>query len=284
MPEFEGLASALGRSVPARRGGEATDRLRPTLPQNAPPRSLSATYGLAAFPFHTDGAHHRVPPRFVLMRLADGAASGTPTLLVDGYRSLIDAVDRKMLARETWLVHGGFGRTFYAPILDTARGLLRFDPGCMRHPAGTAPKGGGHLNAAARTGAAYSDRLDARRHVGRRQLANAPRSRSCSPIRYGPLPDPHSRGMTQPPDIWLEDALLRKARVYVERASSVEAGTGLEALWSLVALEFLARAALARIHPALLADPQDGVHLRRSGRFGGEVHGGRSMTTPVQHR
>ena len=67
--------------------------------------------------------------------------------------------------------------------------------------------------------------------------------------------------MTQPPDIWLEDALLRKARVYVERASSVEAGTGLEALWSLVALEFLARAAVARIHPALLADPQDGVHL-----------------------
>ena len=145
MPEFGGLASALGRSVPARRGGEATDRLRPTLPQNAAPRSLSATYGLAAFPFHTDGAHHRVPPRFVLMRLADGAASGTPTLLVDGYRSLIHAVDRKMLARETWLVRGGFGRTFYAPILDTARGLLRFDPGCMRHPAGTAPKGGGIL-------------------------------------------------------------------------------------------------------------------------------------------
>jgi len=41
----------------------------------------------------------------------------------------------------------------------------------------------------------------------------------------------------------------------------VEAGSGLEALWSLVALELLARAALARVHPALIADPQDGSHL-----------------------
>ena len=67
--------------------------------------------------------------------------------------------------------------------------------------------------------------------------------------------------MTEPPDIWSEGGLLSKARVYIERSSAVEAGSALEALWSLVAIELLARAALARVHPALIADPQEGSHL-----------------------
>lgn len=67
--------------------------------------------------------------------------------------------------------------------------------------------------------------------------------------------------MTTSPDLWSSDALLAKARVYVERASNVDAGSGLEALWSLLALELLARAAVARVHAALLADPQDGAQL-----------------------
>lgn len=67
--------------------------------------------------------------------------------------------------------------------------------------------------------------------------------------------------MTSTPDLWSKDALLSKARVYIERASNVDVGSGLEALWSLLALELLARAALANVHPALLADPQDGAHL-----------------------
>lgn len=74
--------------------------------------------------------------------------------------------------------------------------------------------------------------------------------------------------MTEPPDVWSEEALLRKARVYVERASAVNAGSSLEALWSLVALELLARASIARVHPALLADPQDGAHLLYAFGFG----------------
>jgi hypothetical protein len=67
--------------------------------------------------------------------------------------------------------------------------------------------------------------------------------------------------MTSLPDIWSEQALFSKALVYVQRASAVDADTGLEQLWSLMALELLARAAIARVHPALLADPQDGANL-----------------------
>jgi hypothetical protein len=74
--------------------------------------------------------------------------------------------------------------------------------------------------------------------------------------------------MTAAPHIWSEDALLRKARVYAERASDVETGTSLEQLWSLFAVELLARAAVARVHPVLLADPQDGAQLLHAFGFG----------------
>ncbi len=70
------------------------------------------------------------------------------------------------------------------------------------------------------------------------------------------------------PSLWSEDALLTKARVYVQRASDVETGSGLEQLFSLIGLELLARASLARVHPALLADPSDGPNLLFAFGFG----------------
>lgn len=61
--------------------------------------------------------------------------------------------------------------------------------------------------------------------------------------------------------IWSRDRLFIKARLYVQRAAEAEPGSGLEALWSLLGFEFLARAAIADVHPALLADPRDGEHI-----------------------
>lgn len=84
--------------------------------------------------------------------------------------------------------------------------------------------------------------------------------------------------MTSPPEIWSEEALLRKAQVYVERAAGVEQGSGLEQLWSLLALELLARAAVARVHPVLLADPQsEGPHLLYAFGYGEPRHPPKSV-------
>lgn len=82
-------------------------------------------------------ASHRVPPRYLILRLADGASSGTPTLVVDARPDMFDSDELKTLSRESWLVKGGLGRTFYAPILDPSRMLLRFDAACMVQPSGT---------------------------------------------------------------------------------------------------------------------------------------------------
>ena len=108
LEEFDALATRLGSSVSVRRNGPITDQLMPTPSDQAAPRSLSAIYGLGTFPFHTDAAHHRVPPRYVLMRLADGATSTTPTQLVDAEPGAFTLPDSKTLTRETWLVRGGF--------------------------------------------------------------------------------------------------------------------------------------------------------------------------------
>jgi hypothetical protein len=63
----------------------------------ATPNTYSGIYGLDRFPFHTDLAHWRRPPRYLLLRCATGYAD-VPTLLVDG-RTIIDAVTLDILAR-----------------------------------------------------------------------------------------------------------------------------------------------------------------------------------------
>ncbi|WP_228870796.1 hypothetical protein [Roseibium aggregatum] len=64
---------------------------------NAAPNSYSGIYGLDRFPFHSDLAHWRVPPRYLLLRCITGYAD-VPTLMIDG-NDVIDAVTLDILAR-----------------------------------------------------------------------------------------------------------------------------------------------------------------------------------------
>jgi alpha-ketoglutarate-dependent taurine dioxygenase len=92
--------------------------------EDARASTLSGRYGMAAFPWHTDGAHQTQPPRLSLMR--SRAPTGTPTLLLDAH-SLLALVPTlaDQLRRQTWLVDGG-ARPFYASIVDRA-GRVRFN-------------------------------------------------------------------------------------------------------------------------------------------------------------
>lgn len=63
----------------------------------AAPNSYSGIFGLNHFPFHTDLAHWRTPPRYLLLRCVKGYAD-IPTMLVDG-NDLIDAISLDLLAR-----------------------------------------------------------------------------------------------------------------------------------------------------------------------------------------
>ena len=56
--------------------------------------------------------------------------------------------------------------------------------------------------------------------------------------------------------VWDERELWQKAKVFADRASDADRESSAFPLWSILALELLARATLAHVHPALLADPQ----------------------------
>jgi hypothetical protein len=54
-----------------------TSQLRPYTAEAAPPRSLSAVYGLSAQPLHTDGAHLLEPPHILVLHSAKPTPTGT---------------------------------------------------------------------------------------------------------------------------------------------------------------------------------------------------------------
>ena len=57
--------------------------------------------------------------------------------------------------------------------------------------------------------------------------------------------------------LWDKDALIGKAKVYIQRAFEAESrDSELFPFWATIGLEFVGRAVLASVHPSLLADPQ----------------------------
>lgn len=73
------IASKLGRSLTPWQGGP----IQHLVPRKiATPNTYSGMYGLDRFPFHSDLAHWRQPPRYLLLRCLVGYAD-IPTLLLD---------------------------------------------------------------------------------------------------------------------------------------------------------------------------------------------------------
>ena len=68
--------------------------------------------------------------------------------------------------------------------------------------------------------------------------------------------------------VWDEHALWQKAKLFADRAFEADRDGSDFALWATLALELLARATLAHIHPALLADPQKAENLLYTFGFG----------------
>ena len=68
--------------------------------------------------------------------------------------------------------------------------------------------------------------------------------------------------------VWDEQALWNKAKLFADRAVQADRDGSDFPLWATLALELLARAALAHVHPALLADPRQGANLLYAFRLG----------------
>lgn len=60
---------------------------------------------------------------------------------------------------------------------------------------------------------------------------------------------------------WSNELLWKKAAVYATLAMEQDRDSELFPLWMAFAVEFVARATLAHVHPSLLADPSSGEHI-----------------------
>lgn len=129
------IATNLGEPIPTRRGSSVVDHLTPTRKEQSTPNSFSALYGTGQFPFHTDCSYTQLPPRFMLLRLAEHSTSDRPTILVDTHNLAISPTELKTLYRDVWLVNGGRGRFFTSIMNDSlipGAVIVRFDPRCMK--------------------------------------------------------------------------------------------------------------------------------------------------------
>lgn len=90
------VISLLGAPV-ALGDGCAVHSLAPATTEASTPNTYSGMYGLGAFPFHTDLAHWRTPPRYLALRCVVGFED-VPTLLLDG-DEIVSVIGKNLLSR-----------------------------------------------------------------------------------------------------------------------------------------------------------------------------------------
>jgi hypothetical protein len=99
------------------------------IPSNAaPPNTYSGNFGHDSFPFHTDLAHWRTPPRYLLLRCIKGYFD-VQSLIIDGHH-LIEAVTPDIMTRAVYMPRrprsGSFTLLRLRESIDN-RHLLRWD-------------------------------------------------------------------------------------------------------------------------------------------------------------
>lgn len=88
------VAGSLGVPLTPR-DGPLVQQLMPRA--TATPNTYSGNFGLGMFPFHTDLAHWRSPPRYLVLRCLHGYED-VPTMLIDG-ESLVETIGANLLSR-----------------------------------------------------------------------------------------------------------------------------------------------------------------------------------------
>lgn len=141
-PEAAGheVADALGARTAGHLG-----RLHVIAPSRADamkPNTYSGRYGYGGFPFHTDLAHHREPPHYLMLRCLRGY-SEVLTTLIDGY-DIVASVGSSVLSRT--LVQPRRPIDGKRPLLvvwdqHTGRGRMRWDEEYLRAASGGGAEG-----------------------------------------------------------------------------------------------------------------------------------------------
>lgn len=128
--DFMKLAISLGEPIPSRVNGQIIDILTPLKRVDAHSQSLSANFGTGSFPFHSDGAYLKVPPKYIILRYVSGISSLTPTIICD--LKGLSFIERQSLKHSIWKVNSRMS-SFYSSILSENDHFYRFDK-CVMKP------------------------------------------------------------------------------------------------------------------------------------------------------
>lgn len=123
------IAQCLGRPVPGRGGGAIVEPLPMVDVYEARPRSLSRRYGLGTQPWHVDGAHRPILPRYLVIGCTGLAGNDAPTTQLLATSACQPLCDRAAFC-EPFAVRNG-KNSFYSFVASRDRAWVRYDPGCM---------------------------------------------------------------------------------------------------------------------------------------------------------
>ncbi|WP_160329156.1 TauD/TfdA family dioxygenase [Pseudomonas syringae] len=123
------LAAFVGGSVVTGRVRRVVETLDILDVEDAPMCSLSRYSGAGAQPWHVDGSHRTVPPRYLIFGCCSVTGDGAPPTQLIKIKST--ALPLPASFHEVFVVRNGRS-SFYSTIASKDRPWIRFDPGCMK--------------------------------------------------------------------------------------------------------------------------------------------------------
>jgi hypothetical protein len=126
---MQDLALLMGGRALGGRGGRILETLETLDAHEAPSRSLSSYSGRGAQPWHVDGSHLVVPPRYLILGCVSVIGTGAPPTQL--MRIKAAGFPFPASRREVFVVRNGRS-SFYSTIVNPDRSWVRFDPGCMK--------------------------------------------------------------------------------------------------------------------------------------------------------
>lgn len=105
--------------------------ISPKLPSAARPGTFSSIFGRGDFPFHTEMAHSRVPPRYLILGCEATGDRKASTEVLDVSQLLFSPEIERSLQVAPFLIKDGRS-SFYSNVRSQNGRVFRYDPVCMK--------------------------------------------------------------------------------------------------------------------------------------------------------
>ncbi len=123
------LAAAFGFSVSEDRDGVLIKDLYLQESNDAPQNTLSREYGKAEFPFHTEAAYWKIPPKYMMLFCVNPGSGGRQTRLLTPPLTSLKLCQQHVLNNDIWTVFP-LRHPFLTTISENR--MIRYDMNCMR--------------------------------------------------------------------------------------------------------------------------------------------------------